>query len=185
MKSRYEVYALLFVSRDCQKHMTHILNHRCGIPAKAIVPRMHLTVYHARRLLPGLEAYLRKVHIMADVAETRFMVMAPGGENPRPHLEPSHCSIGIRLTRRNHALREALALRSSFYQYETERVLGKRKPSTATRNAFGARHYQPHVKLLNPGNRVKRDLTELGTFFRTECDWIEFDQFQVTVRHNN
>ena len=184
MKSKHEVYAILEVSKDCQEHITHILSLECGVPAKAIVQNMHLTVYHARRLLPGLERCLQDVNVVADAEETRFMVMAPGGENSRPDLEPSRRSIGIRLTRRNQAFSGIQTLRSGFYRYETENVLGKRKPSNANRNAFGARHFQPHVKLLKPGNQIERDLTELGAAFRSACDWIEFDRFCVTVRYS-
>lgn len=185
MKSRHEVYAFLEVSKDCQEHITHILNSECGIPPGAVVRNMHLTVYHARRHLPGLAQCRREVNIEADVAETRFMVMAPGGENPSTDLEPARRSIGIRLTRRNQALSEILAIRAYFYSFETDRVLGKRKPSNAKRNAFGARHYQPHIKLLEPGSQVERDLTVLGAVFRSACVRIEFDQFLVRIRHSS
>ena len=182
MKSRHEVYAILKVSNECQDHITHILSFECGVSAKAIVRNMHLTVYYSRRLLPGLEQCQQDVNVVADAAETRFMVMAPGGENPRPDLEPSRRSIGIRLTRRNQAFNEIQSLRSTFYAYETENVLGRRNPSTAKRNAFGARHYQPHVTLLRPGSLVEPDLSELGATFRSACDWIEFDRFCVAIR---
>ena len=80
----YEVYALLWVSSESTKIIRELLSHKCKIPVKAIERKLHLTVYHARRQLPGLTSYSRTVSIVADALETRFMVFAPGGENPRP-----------------------------------------------------------------------------------------------------
>ena len=120
--------------------------------------------------------------ISADVSETRFMVFAPGGENPRPSLEPSRRSVGIRLTKRNSAIEQVLELRRSIYQLEPVKWPGNRKSTTDWNNAFGARHYQPHIKILRPGSGINLDLMELGGFFRSSIKRIEFDRFQITVR---
>ena len=109
------------------------------------------------------------------------MVMAPGGENPRPELDPSRRSVGLRLTKRNVAIPKIQALRAGFFKYETPRVLGSRPPSTAWRNAFGSRHYQPHVTLLRPRPRVLIELPELGEIFRRYLQWIEFDRFEIEI----
>ena len=62
-----------------------------GIPKKAVHRRMHLTVYYARRFLPGLaEDLSTPISIELNVAETRFMVLAPGGENPRREFLPQN-----------------------------------------------------------------------------------------------
>jgi hypothetical protein len=107
------------------------------------------------------------------------MVLAPGGENPRPELEPSRRSVGIRLTRRNRAIDHIQRLRASIYQFETSEIIGTRKPTSAWTNCFLARHYHPHVKLLWPGSGIDRDLTKLGEIFRSDLEWIEFDRFEV------
>ena len=110
MKSKrihnYEVYATLWVTRACEEQIARVLSDKCDIPQDAIQRGLHLTVYYARRPLPGLVEENQRVHINANVDETRFMVLAPGGENPRSDLEPAHRSVAIRLIRRNQAITE-------------------------------------------------------------------------------
>lgn len=186
MKSKrthsYEVYAILWVTRPCEEQIATLLSDKCNIPQRAIQRGLHLTVYHARRPLPGLVEENQRVHINANVDETRFMVLAPGGENPRPDLEPVRQSVAIRITRRNQAIAEIQRLRKSVYRLETDEVVGNRNPTTAWRNCFGARHYQPHIKLIRPGSGIKRDLTEIGEIFRSEIKQIEFGKFQIQFR---
>ena len=175
----YEVYALLWVTRECENSIKNLLFHKFGIPAGAIQRGLHLTVYYGRRLLPGLVPLSQSVSFGADALETRFMVLAPGGEDPRPEYEPSQRSVGIRLTKRNQAIEEIQRLRASIYCLETPEVIGKRKRTTRWTNCFGARHYQPHITLLRPGSEIHRDLTILGELFRSEIDRINFDRFEV------
>ena len=177
-----EIYGLLWVDRDTQLWIRDILVYDYAVPEDSIANRLHLTVYYARRLLPGVTKKSIPVQIDADVRETRFMVLAPGGENPRPELEPRRRSVGIRLTRRNSAIDEIQTLRESMYRFEISEVIGvNRKPTSAWSNAFGARHYQPHIKLLKPGSGISRDLTVLGEIFRTEIEFIRFNAFEVLV----
>ena len=175
----YEVYALLWVSRQSTKIIRELLSHKCKIPVKAIERNFHLTVYHARRQLPGLTSYSHAVSIVADPLETRFMPLAPGGENPRPEIEPSKCSVGIRFTKRNQAIEAIQNLRADIFRFETKDVIGNRKPTSAWKSCFGARNYQPHIKLLHPGSGIDRNLKKLGEIFRSEINEIEFDRFQV------
>lgn len=177
-----EVYALLWVTRDCESRIADFLRSR-GIPKDAIHRGQHLTVYYARRNLPALSRRIRRrVSISADVAETRFMVLAPGGENPRPEYEPATRSVAIRLTRRNRAVPEIQALRTEMRRFETPDVVGTRKPSTAWTNCFGARHYQPHIKLLKPGSEIGRDLTLIGDEFRRSFETIAFGKYEIVTR---
>lgn len=69
--------------------------------------------------------------------------------------------------------------------FEVPSVVGRRKPSTRWRSCFGARTYQPHIKLLRPGNEVDHDLTTLGEAFRMAFTTIEFGKFEVNVRHGS
>ena len=164
--NKYEVNAMLRVSGDCEEQISRFLLDELGIRQGAIQKWMHLTVYHGRRPLLGLMEGTSLVRVTANTDETRFMVFVLGGENPRPDIVPGKRSVGIRLTRRNQAINEIQQLRESVYQLETQQVVGKRHPTTSWRNCFGARHYQPHIKLLKPGNRVGRDLTIIGRSFR-------------------
>lgn len=178
-----EVYALLWVTRECEIRISDFLLSR-DIPRSAIYCEMHLTVYYARRLLPGLSRRLetRPVKISADALETRFMVLAPGGENPRPELDPARRSVGLRLTKRNQAINEIQALRGEMCRLETPEVVGRRRPSTAWTNCFGARSYQPHIKLLRSGNGIHCDLRLIGEAFRAHFNTIEFDRYQIRSR---
>lgn len=178
-----EVYALLWLTRRCEANIAEFLT-SWGVPAGSVQRGMHLTVYHARRLLPGLpdDRRTQRVSIDLNVSETRFMVLAPGGENPRPELEPAKRSVGIRLTKRNIAVERIQELRSAMCALETPETIGRRKPSTAWTSCFGSRHYQPHVKLLHPGSEIDRDLTDLGAAFRMCFSMLEFGKYEVTSR---
>ena len=48
---------------------------------------------------------------------------------------------------------------------ETPEVIGGRKASTEWTSCFGARHYQPHFKLLRPGSEIERDLRPIDEAF--------------------
>ena len=178
-----EVYALLWLTRKCEANIADFLI-SWGLPNESIQRGMHLTVYYARRLLPGLPRHQpsRKVVIKADVNETRFMVFAPGGENPRPELEPAMRSVGIRLTKRNTAIEHIQTLRREMISFETPQIVGQRKPSTAWTSCFGSRRYQPHIKLLRPGSEIERDLTSIGKYFRTCFKTIEFGKYEIVTR---
>ena len=181
LSRRFHIYALLWVTRNCEEAISQILVTKCGVPRQYIQRGLHLTLYHARRPLPGLTFGTMPMKLFADITETRFMVLAPGGENPRPELEPSRRSVGIRLTRRNTSIPEVLRLRRSVYQFETPEVVGRRLPSSDWRNCFGARHFQPHIKLLRPGSGVDRDLKKLGVVFRSALERIEFGKLEVKM----
>lgn len=144
---------------------------------------MHLTVYYSRRLLPGLpvDGLSKKVFIEFNVAETRFMVFAPGGEVPQPGFDPQDRSVGIRLTKRNIAIDSIQELRQAMCALETPEVIGGRKKSTAWKSCFGPIRYQPHIKLLRPGSGIDRDLTDLGATFRSCFSTFEFDRYSVKV----
>ena len=129
--------------------------------------------------MPGLVVWSRAVSIRADLTETRFMVLAPGGENPRPELEPHRQSVGIRLTKRNIAIPQILELRRAIYAFETQKVLGRRHMTSDWVNAFGARHFQPHVKLIWPGSGTHHDLAIIGKRFRAEVAYVEFDTLEI------
>ena len=180
---KLEVWGLLWVTRTCEARISSLLIDDFGIPRNTVQRGMHLTVYYARRRLPDLVLGSQPVDFSADIKETRFMVLAPGGENPRPDLVPSRRSVGIRLTRRNQAIRDILKYRRELYQKETESVTRNRKPTTDWTNAFGARHYQPHIKLLRPGSGIDYDLTKIGDAFRSGIPQIQFGKFEVRIRN--
>lgn len=75
-----------------------------------------------------------------------------------------------------------LAFRSRFYVLETPEVLGSHRPSTDTRSAFGARHFQPHVTVLRKASGVDSDLTKAGRAFREAIPAVRFDRFVVRCK---
>ena len=180
-KEQPDVYALLWLTHESEsKIVDFLLSH--GINPTSVQRGMHLTVYHARCQLHGLCIEKRPVTVTADIAETRLMVMAPGGERPRDDLDPHRQSVGIRLTKRNRAIDQIQALRREIYRLEMPSVLGARKPSTAWTNAFGARRYQPHITIMRPHAGAPRDLSLIGAALRTSLQEIQFGAFEVRYR---
>ena len=180
MHKGIKIYYLLYLSFKSEEHIRKVLINDCNIPAEYIQRGMHLTLYHSRRHMPLLEMNTTYLSIESNTNETRFMVLAPGGENPRSDLIPAQRSIGIRLTRRNDAIKEIINLRRSAYRCEPElkRANGR---TTDWRNAFGARHYQPHIKLINPGTAIDKDLKKIGDVFRKKIKKISFSKAEYKV----
>ena len=181
--AKYNLYALLWIDRESEKEISNILKYKCGVDEEHIQRRMHLTIYHSRRKLVGVSRKKTYEIIKADVKETRFMVLAPGGENPRKNLNPNKCPVGIRLTKRNIAMPRLLQLRRSLYKYENEDVLKNRRHRTTDwKNAFGSGHFQAHILMIRPGNRINKDLTNIGKIFRQELKYIYFNKFEIKDR---
>ena len=185
MNKGFNIYYLLYLSFESEEQIRKFLVNHCDIPAELIQRGMHLTLYHGRRLMPSLEMDTKFLSIKANIDETRFMVLAPGGENPRSNLIPSQRSIGIRLTKRNKAIMEIINLRRNAYQHEPKFKSGygkgKRSKTTDWRNSFGARHYQPHIKLIKPGTNIDKNLTILGDALRNNIKNITFSKAEYKV----
>ena len=178
-----EVWAQLHLSsHDCFR-LREFLAVDIGIRRKYILRDMHITVYYARRPLPGLCPSVESTEIIVPAVETRFMVMAPGGENPRSAIEPSKSMVGIRIHRQSSAMAEIALLRQRLLVHETKRVLGSRRSSTNKTNAFGARWFQPHMVMLRPGNGVQQELTQLGLPFRERIGNLFYDKFEIKIVH--
>ena len=182
-RHEYEINAILWVSEDSEERIKAFLLENFGVKKNRLQSRLHLTVYHGRRPLPRLRQRSETVSITANTAETRFMILKPGGENPRDSLEPRENPIGVRLTRRNQAIPEIQKLREQIYRLETKWVTGTRKSTTAWTNCFGSRHYQPHIQFLREWHKIEESLTEIGSLFRVQVEHIDFDQFQIEIRH--
>lgn len=182
---RFEVWAQLFLSDIDRDRLRDFFVQKLGVKSKYIVRRMHITVYHSRRPMFGLVSRIEPVSVTLPACETRFMVMAPGGENPRPYLDPSVRKVGIRIHRKSIAMPHILSFREQLLKFETPSILGKRPPSTHRTSAFGARSFQPHMALLRAGSGVPRDLTRLGIPFRQQVGDLHFDRFEIeVVRHD-
>ena len=95
----YSLFVLMYLSFEDQKKITSFFMDKYQVSPDSIERGMHITIYHSRRPIYSLIKSQSIVSIDVDVKETRFMVLAPGGENPKPNLIPSKRSIGIRLTK--------------------------------------------------------------------------------------
>ena len=131
--------------------------------------------------MPGVLSVAGPAALVLPAADTRFMVLAPGGENPRLDLDPAQRQVGIRVHRRSTAMSGILGLRKRLLRHETQRVLGYRTPSTDRSSAFGARYFQPHMAMLRAGSGIARDLRLLGVVFREKLGNLRFDRFVVEV----
>lgn len=165
-------FVFLYLSPECEKAISVFFEKEIGILPEFIQKKMHLTVYLNKHPNCSFRNDKIKVDITANVDETRFMVFAPGGENPRPNIDPSNRSVGIRLTKRNDAIPEILEIRRGFYKLEPK--FTTRSNTTDSRNAFGAKNYQPHIKFLNSGNNIGHDLSPIGQKFRDKFKVLKF-----------
>jgi hypothetical protein len=171
---------LLLSGTDCDR-VRSLLVTECGVAPRLVIKRMHITVYHARRPLPGIAPLSEPARVVLPAADTRFMVMYPGGENPRPTIDPAAHSVGIRVLRRSVALSDILVYRRRLVRHETRRILRNRAPSSDKTSAFGARAFQPHMTILKPGGACTRDLKTLAEPFRAALGSLVFDEFEINV----
>jgi len=186
MTTRFEVWAQLILASEDSERVRSFLMDEAGIKPKFLLKRLHLTIYHARRPMRSLLDCEETVNIIVPASDTRFMVMAPGGENPRPNIDPAYRKVGIRIQRQSVAMAEIQALRQRLIEYETPVVLGNRPRSTARTSAFGARSFQAHLGLIRAGSGVNRDLTLLGAPFRARVGNLRFDRFLIeNVSHTS
>lgn len=183
-RHRHSVWAMLFMAKESEKAIHRFLTQQMGLRPGLLHERLHLSVYHARRALDGLTDSEEPVAIEVAAEDLRFMAMTPGGENPRPEIDPTRCHVGVRVRRNSSATQKIHSLRSRFFPLETLDVIGVRRPSSHVRNAFGARHFQPHITLIRPNNGLNPDLKEIGTAFRATLAGIKFDRFTVRYRSN-
>ena len=179
----YEINAILQVSEACESTIIAWLLEYLRVRPGRIKSNLHLTVYHGRRPLPGVNEHRSSIDIVAPTDEMRLMVLAPGGENPRDSIDPRQYSVGLRLTRRNAAVSDIQGIREQIYEHETEEIVGGRKPTTAWKSCFGARNYQPHIQLLKPWHKVEASLSEIGSSFRSAIHEISFDTLTIDSRN--
>ena len=73
-------------------------------------------------------------------------------------------------------------MRKSIYELEKNSFLGEQERTSARRNSFGPRQFQPHIKLLLPGSGIDSDLTITGQSFRNKFENVVFDEFVVEIK---
>jgi hypothetical protein len=182
--SQFEIWAQLNVSRKSVEEIQYFFRSEWRIPVEYLVSNLHLTVYHSRRPLPDLIPTREACNLILDTNETRFMVQVPGGENPRQNIIPGLRKVGIRIQRASPFFENILAYRSFFYPREASIKMGARHRTDDRRNAFGARHFQPHITLLKGGSGIQTDLTEVGISFRDAVPEIHFDSYTIEVNRS-
>ena len=178
---KYEVWAELGLCDRDQDRIQRFLVDECSLNRKAVIRKMHMTVYHSRRRIPSARNLVEPTSVFLFASETRFMVMAPGGENPRTDLHPNRSKVGIRVHRQSSARPRIDAFRKRLLDLETPSVIGRRSPSTQRRSAFGARHFQPHMTLLRSGSGIDSDLSSIGSRFRDSLGTLVFDRFSIKI----
>jgi len=176
------IWVMMMLDQQSQDQIGEFFISNFSIKRNSIKKKMHLTIYHARRPLLGLQNQDREISVRIESRDLKFMVMVPGGENKRPDVDPETSPIGLRVSRQSEAMGQILGLRRQFLEYETPKVLGQRKPSTKRRNAFGARHFQPHVTVLWRGKDLGRDLSPVGMEFRSTVEALHFDRLIVDCK---
>lgn len=178
-KHKYEIWCLLMLSKNSEKKVHDFFINNFYIDKRFLIHNMHITVYHARRPMWGLEELDITCNHIVDTMDTRFMVLAPGGENPRPNLVPAERKVGIRIKKKSDLRNQIDSYRELIIQHEDETVLGIRKSSSKSRNAFGSRHFQPHLSILKSGSGIKTDLTLVGEEFREIVHELAFSKYII------
>lgn len=182
--AQFEVWAQIKVSAKSTAEIHNFFRQEYRIDPQYLISNLHITIYHSRRPMPDLEEIQKSCSLSIDTMDTRFMVLAPGGENPRSYLIPGKRKVGIRI-RKGSELRDKINdFRQTILPYENAKILGRRKASSNSRNAFGARNFQPHIALLSAGSGIITDLTEVGNNFRDSVPEIFFDKFFVQKKRN-
>jgi hypothetical protein len=183
-KSQFEIWAQFKVSSKSVRDIHDFFIKEYNVHPDFLINNLHLTIYHSRRPMPDVVEMSKPCSFTLDTIESRFMVLAPGGENPRPHLIPGNRKVGIRIRKSSEFMNTIMAFRKEFFLFETEEILGSRKPSTKSRNAFGSRHFQPHISILKSGSGIQSNLSEIGECFRDIVQEIKFDKVIVQKVRN-
>jgi len=178
-KSQYEIWAQFCVTKRCTDEIHSFFRNEYNVAPELLVPNLHLTIYHARRPMPDLLELEQSCNLSIDTLDTRFMVLTPGGENPRSDIDPSKHKIGIRIKNSSSFKDIINQYRNLLFEHETSYVLGERRPSTKRRSAFGARYFQPHIAIIKPRNGIVTDLFEIGKNFRDCIQEIKFNKFII------
>ncbi len=184
MSGKCEVWAQLFLSESSKQRIHNFFISEFKIDRRYLVKSLHVTVYHALEEIPNLSSVDLACHHTLSPEQTRFMVLAPGGENSRPDLIPSDNRVGVRIQKNTDFRTVIDSYRSRILEHEDHFVLGTRAPSTLSRNAFGARHFQPHLTLLHPGSGIMNDLKIIGQAFRESVGLLVFDRYIIEQKFN-
>jgi hypothetical protein len=180
LRGNYEVWCQLYVSKKSTEEIHKFFRDEYNLSPELLIKNLHLTIYHCRRPMPSLEELNESCHLYVDTLDTRFMVLAPGGENSKPSIIPSLHKIGIRIKKASDFRAAIDRYRNSAIKHENHKILKSRLPSTKTKSAFGARSFQPHIAIIKSGNGLNINLLEIGTNFRDFVQEIKFDRFVIT-----
>ncbi|KAA5542057.1 hypothetical protein [Adhaeribacter rhizoryzae] len=173
-----ETWALLHVAKESERSIRNFFLENHKINPKFILSNLHITVYYSKHAYDQVSEINQSCHYVLETKYVRFMVMRPGGENPDPNLLPADNKVGIRIQKTSELRAQIESYREQLCQFENTEILGMRKPSTKSRNAFGAKKFQPHISLLKGGNGIV-NLTEVADNFRSEIQHIYFDRFEI------
>lgn len=176
---KFEIWCQLILSQKSQKDIYNFFSRSYYIDSKFLIKNLHLTVYHSRRPMFSLEEQEVKCNYVLDTNDSRFMVLAPGGENSRPELVPADKKVGIRIKKQSELRSVIDKYRNEVLIHENQSVLGSRKPSNRVRNAFGSRYFQPHISILKAGSGIITDLNIVGDDFRDFVPEISFDRYVI------
>jgi hypothetical protein len=180
-KPQHSLYVKAEMSEISRRKLIDFLRGNDLIKNEKILDSFHITIYLAefKTIYRGNE--IRPISLRVPIEETRLMVMAPGGENPRPDIDPMRCAIGARI-RRGAAREYIYDLRREFYHVEDSIYFGRRKKSSNTHNAYGAKIFQPHFTMTESAALIEDNLRDIGEKMRSEIKYVSFDKMYVNAR---
>ena len=114
--------------------------------------------------------------------ETRFMVMSPGGDNPRNKKSVHRSKIGIRFTKRSPLFNELDAIRQHLSFLDNQALPLTSSNTGRNDNAYGVKRFIPHITLINRNNNLPNNLHGLGAKFREDIREITFSDIKIEVK---
>jgi hypothetical protein len=179
--SSTEVWAQLILCDKDRARVHEFLSTGFGIIPRSIAHTFHITLYRGRGSTLGQRRRDEAVEIVIAAAQTRFMVLTPGGEEARAGIEPGEKKVGVRIQKSAECYDQLCILRGRFVALEQEYLAAGANRNTVTRNAYGPIEFKPHMLIVREGNGLGRDLRPIGEAFRSQIGDLRFDTLRIDV----
>ena len=175
------IFSMLYLTHECEEEISNFFINDIHINKDFIQRGMHLTLYKEKQINPKFDSHKEWFHppIQANVDETRFMLFAAGGDDPKKSKLRNYSTdkqgVGIRLTGRNNARSQIMKIRMDLANQNNSVKTSKSK------NPEGIKRFHPHIKMIRKGSGLEDDLTKTGDAFRKKFTNIEFSKLEVKV----
>ena len=183
-------YCSIELSKTSSDQINSFLK-KWGVSEKCLFQSHHLTIYeipllkfsefslNESKILQIHEVQMNRTYL-SD--ETRFMVMSPGGDNPKNKKSVHRSKIGIRFTKRSALFNELDAIRKHLSFLDNQAIPLTSSKTGRNDNAYGIKRFIPHITLINRNNNLLNNLYDLGAAFREHLPEITFSDIKMEVK---